>query len=158
MTELIKYDAACRALAEARSVDEVKQIRSAAMAMKLYARQAKNKDLEADAFEIRVRAERRLGEMMAAQPKCPPGPKPEIGSDDDPISYDDAGIDKHLADRARKLNALSQCDFESLVSEGREDARRSAERSVISKLNRQEKHEKIAASANSASRILAPFR
>ena len=67
MTELLKYDTACRALAEARSADEVKHVRDAAMAMKLYARQARNKTLEADAFEIRLRAERRLGEMMEEQ-------------------------------------------------------------------------------------------
>jgi hypothetical protein len=34
------------------------------------ARQAKNKDLEADAFEIRKCAERRLGEMIMEQPKA----------------------------------------------------------------------------------------
>jgi hypothetical protein len=49
------YDKACRALANAKSVDEVKDIRSKATAMAEYARQAKNCELEADAREIRMR-------------------------------------------------------------------------------------------------------
>jgi hypothetical protein len=64
------------------------------------ARQAKNRQLEADAFEIRLRSEKRVGEMMAEQPKAPAGRKPKIGFSENPISLDDAGIDKNLANRA----------------------------------------------------------
>jgi hypothetical protein len=139
MNELIRYDAACRALAEAKAVDEVKNIRDQAMALRLYARQAKNRQLESDAFVIRLRAERRVGEMMAAQPKAkPPNPKPPKNDrrviekpDDKPITLAEAGIDKNLADRARKLNALPQDEFERVVSEGREAIERGVERQVL---------------------------
>jgi len=43
-------------------------------------------DVQADALEIRLRAERRVGEMMQAQPKPPPGRKPDIGLSKNAIS------------------------------------------------------------------------
>src|SRR5262245_33723999 len=67
MNALVKYDAACRALAEAKSIDEAKDISDKAAAMKEYARQAKNRQLEIDAAEIRMRAERRIGQLMQMQ-------------------------------------------------------------------------------------------
>jgi len=48
---LARDDTACRALAEARSVDEVQDVLDTAIAMARYAKQAKNRDLEADAVE-----------------------------------------------------------------------------------------------------------
>lgn len=136
MSELVKYDAACRALAEAKAVDEVKSIRDQAMAMRLYARQAKNRQLEGDAFEIRLRAERRVGEMMERQRTSvglnrgggdhrvseKPGAAPTLS---------DAGIDKNLANRARKLHALPAEEFERVITEGREAVERGAERQVL---------------------------
>jgi hypothetical protein len=67
LTELAKYEAARRALAEAVAIDEVQEIRNQAEAWRAYAKQARDRDLEIQAAQIRFRAERRLGELIAAQ-------------------------------------------------------------------------------------------
>jgi N6-adenosine-specific RNA methylase IME4 len=130
--ELTKYDAACRALAEAKAVDEVKEIRDQAMAMRLYAKQAKNKELEADAFEIRLRAERRVGEMMVEgrSDRASIGEHKRFSENPLP-TLADAGIDKNLANRARKLHSLPATEFDRVVSEGREAIERGVEKQVL---------------------------
>lgn len=130
---LVRYEAACRAIAEAKSVDEVKDVRNASEAMRAYARQAKNKQLEIDASEIRFRAERRIGELMQAQKESvglAKGGQPyqSTGSKSDPVSDPHetpatlaaAGIDKHLADRARKYAAVPAQEFEGILAARRE--------------------------------------
>jgi N6-adenosine-specific RNA methylase IME4 len=154
--ELTKYDAACRALAEARSVDEVKDIRDKAVAIEIYARQANNKDLEANAFEIRKRAERRLGEVMAEMPRAGVGGRE--GCSENPLpTLPEMGIGKNLAHRARTTAAMPSPDFEKLVANGRDEVLKSVERAVVSKEKRKEKHQEIAARAVAAIASKGPF-
>lgn len=116
---LTRYDAAKQALAEVYRIDEVKDIADKAAAMQLYAKQAKDGDLIAHATEIRKRAERRLGELMAEVPKAkPPNPKRRVAKrPDDPPTLADQGVDKHLADRARKAAAMPEDKFEAQVAQ-----------------------------------------
>ena len=63
--ELIKYEAARRALIDANSIDEIKDLRDKALAMEAYARQAKDGELVAMAIEIKLRATRCIGALIA---------------------------------------------------------------------------------------------
>lgn len=131
MQALVLYDAACRAIADAKSVDEVKDVRDKAVAMAAYARQAKNRQLEIDAAEIRMRAERRLGELMQAQRNTFGLNQGARGSGSNqhqvrvtgepaPLTLAEVGVDKNLADRARKMAAVPEAKFEAAIGEWRE--------------------------------------
>ena len=125
---LVRYDAACKALAAAKCVDEAKEIRDVSMALRVYAKQAKNRQLEIDAVEIRARAERRVGELITAQKNTVglnTGAK-GIGKSVVPNgnrtlpTLADAGIDKKLSARAQELATLPAVEFEIQVEDWRE--------------------------------------
>jgi phage N-6-adenine-methyltransferase len=146
---LILYGAACRALAAAKTTDEVKDIRDRAEAMRAYARQAKNRQLEVDAAEIRIRAERRLGELIRAQKETVGlnvGGRPITGADGELVIADtrptlaDAGIDKKLSSRAQKLAAVPEAKFEGLVAEWRDRVERENERVTAALLGGRQAH------------------
>jgi hypothetical protein len=123
---LTRYEAARRALAEARRVDEIKGIRDRAAALAEYARQAKDTQLLKDATEIRFRAERRGGELLAAMPKAKeaegnPGGRgaPIVRSPVETAqspTLAELGITKTQSSRWQKLAALPDEKFEIRIA------------------------------------------
>lgn len=135
MASLVRYEQARAALAECHRVDEVKDIRDKAEAMAAYARQAKDQELILWATEIKVRAERRAGEMlsnMAAtgeRAKQGDGPKFDPGNSsieelviDKPKTLADLGVSKRESHRWQSLASMSDEHFETAVATAKDTA------------------------------------
>jgi|SRR6516164_4691190 hypothetical protein len=116
--ELVRYDAMCRAIDAAHEVDEVKDIRDKAVALEHYARQAQNTDAERRACEIRLRAERKAGQLLARMDQKANGrPSKEKRSSGATVLLDDLGISKNQSSQWQKLGAMPQREFDLAIGE-----------------------------------------
>jgi len=121
MNQMVRYDAMVHAIAECHRVDEVKDIRDKAMALEAYARQAKNTEAERKAADVRLRAERRTGELLKDLARSEGGrpaknPSNDATSFDDPSEYsaalDSAGLSRQTANRYQQLANVPEEQFE----------------------------------------------
>lgn len=127
---LVRYEAARSALAAAHRVDEVKDIRDKAEAMAAYARQAKDQELIMWATEIKVRAERKAGELLAVMPKSTGARfngRDENGSvrqyhDDSAQTLADVGVTPVQSSRWQSLASMSDEHFETAVATAKDTA------------------------------------
>jgi hypothetical protein len=121
--QLVRYDAMCCAIEAAHKVDEVKDIRDKAVALEHYARQAQNTDAERRACEIRLRAERKAGQLLAKMPKANGAREPRThrgstqSSGTTAPTLKDLGISRDQSSQWQKLGALPQREFDIAIGE-----------------------------------------
>lgn len=138
-SQLAIYERMCSAIAECVAVDEAKDIRDKALALEAYYRQARNLDAEREAANIRLRAERRVGELLkelarADHVRNPEGTNQRAGSVSPeatqtisqmamprgPSPYAAAlqehGISRQTAHKFQTLAAIPEADFERALS------------------------------------------
>src|SRR5215472_9351175 len=110
---LITIDDALRALAEARTPEQLIGLGNKAEAMRRYAQRARlGMAAQNRCAEIRLRAERKLGQYLAGTPRNSGGrPKPVPLGNGFP-TLEDLGITRKLSHRAQRLAAIPANDFE----------------------------------------------
>lgn len=122
--QLVRYDEMCRAIAECYSIDEVKDLHDKALALELYAKQAMNIEAERQACEVRLRAERRAGELLAVtdrgdagRPAFIPGEKAATVAAISKYreAIDRAGINERTARRWQQLADVPESQFEDAL-------------------------------------------
>lgn len=125
-TQLIRYEQARAALAAVHCYDEVKDIMDQAERAAVYARQAKDSDLIKYATEIRVRAQRRAGEMLAQTPKATGaagiGPIAVEATDRNQPTLADMGITKDQSSNWQALASMTDEHFEATVEAAKDSA------------------------------------
>ena len=120
---LMQLGTAHHALAAARSIGDFKKIADVAALAERYAKRVKLSQETADfALEIRLRAERGLGEVLARTPKhkgsLKRGPTVPEGNHGKPSTLAELGITKNLSSQSQKLAALPSETFEAKLAAG----------------------------------------
>lgn len=140
-TQLALFAVAKEALAEAVKVDEVKDVRDQAERIRLYGQQANDRTIIADATEIIMRAERRLGELLRSAhetgqlgigrpsrsnvdegEEAPAEEEAETVEAVRPqrVTLAEAGISKKLSTRSQKFAAVDETAFEAALRTARD--------------------------------------
>lgn len=124
MSNLVKYDQARLALAQCRDVDEVKEIRDKSDAMRLYAKQANDTELEQWAAEIKLRAQRAIGEISAGlEKKTSRHATLPFGGKCKAEALADAGISTSTAHRYEQLAAIPLPEVEAFIARSKQSGK-----------------------------------
>lgn len=127
--ELALLSTASRALCEARTVDEVKDIRDKAEAVKAYARKAKlGQSILIEASMIKVSAERKLGSILSETDRATAAPGNQFTgkqqpAPESPPTLESLGITKSDSSRLQQIASLPEQLFQGYLAETAEAKR-----------------------------------
>ena len=149
---LIHYDNACREIALATTVDEAKDWADKSAALRAYARQAHNTELEIQCAEIRLRALRRMGELSKALEKAEAkfrGNQHEVTSHHWEVTSKadtlrEAGISTSSAHRSELLAGVPEAEFEHELATARDEGKPASAKKLLSKVRREARIEALA--------------
>lgn len=127
-TALIKYDAACYALQECARVDEAKSILDKVEALRAYAKQQKDIDMECWLAELKLRARRKIGEISKYLETITPQKSgamahtgmSTIGHTSKKNTLKSAGISHAVSVRCEQIADIDKAEFEAVVTEAKE--------------------------------------
>jgi hypothetical protein len=120
---LLQLGTAHYALAAARSIGDFKKIADVAAAAEIYGRRVKLSQETVDfALEIRLTADRGLGELLARTPKhkgwLKRGSAVPESNHGEPSTLAELGITKQFSSQAQKLAAVPSTTFEAKIASG----------------------------------------
>jgi hypothetical protein len=112
------------AVAEARTIDEAKNLRDSAEALRVYAKQAgESLAIQNECAEVKLRAERKAGEILAATPKNEGGRPSENRSravTGSAPKLEELGVTKMQSHRWQQVASVDEADFEAHVESVKE--------------------------------------
>jgi phage N-6-adenine-methyltransferase len=129
------YSQACEMIERASRIDEAKAIRDKASALHAYAIKARNRDMEVLAAEIRMRAERKAGELLIERKKAgtlalKQNGRPKKVSAIDTLTS--IGLTRDEAATWQRIAKLSESDFERRIARLRTNGDRHSLAAVFS--------------------------
>lgn len=134
---LLRIEKASQAIAECKTVDEAKEIRDKAKAVAVYLRQTKAAfSAQQDAAEIGLKAERKMGEMLAATVE-------HGGSKFREGTLKKLDVTKKESFRAQQLAAVPDAEFAAKIAKARADQERLTTGAVLSDARRRERTRKL---------------
>ena len=122
--DLILVDRAKQALAEASNIDEIKEVIDRAEAIRLYFRKAADGlDAQNQAAEIKIRAERRAGELLREIDRERRGGDRRSKSRGGALKLADLGINKNQSSRWQQIAAIDEPTFEQHIAKTKNNGR-----------------------------------